>query len=204
MKRIKNYLILFFITVFLSSTGFAKDYTMYIRGEMDVGSTKHIRYILNISNKDDVVYILINSPGGNVKELSDLLESIGSSKSKVVTVAANMAASAAGIVLFAGDEVRIGDQLFFLAHLPTRYRGDTKIPTPIDHPVKQWVVSAMDYFYGRYLTNAEVYYMLQGKDVVIPGFELKRRVEACKVKVCKSTLLIEYAKLIAEKEEGVI
>jgi ATP-dependent Clp protease protease subunit len=81
---------------------------------------------LNLENQEEPIYIIIDSPGGEVSTGMTLYDTMKLSKAPIITIGQNCA-SMATIILAAGDEKYMFPHGKLMLHLPsTQIQGDTK------------------------------------------------------------------------------
>jgi ATP-dependent protease ClpP protease subunit len=115
--------------------------------------------------KDDVIRLYINSPGGRLDTTLSILNAMSECKGTIVTIADGKVQSAATFLFLAGDEYVIYDFSYFMFH---QYSGGARgkgqdmkdsIDFKHDHYEKFF-----KHYYGQLFTNKEIKKMLYGKD----------------------------------------
>lgn len=128
---------------------------------------------LREAQKGDMITIYINSPGGTIVQLMQLLNAIHDSKATVKTIADGAAYSAGSILALSGDLVNVKPYSTFMFHL-----GNNGYEVlPLSHPLQREVVRMLEVYAGHILTVNEKIRILNGKDVHISGQIIYKRLK---------------------------
>lgn len=194
MTKLIRYVIItcmLLIVLFATSDVKAKNYKFYLgQVELNTSYQNKLKEALRSATSDDEIRIIINSPGGSIAQMSSILNAMDESKAKIVTVNDGMAASAAAIIFFAGDELVTKKHCYFVFHLARVQNflfGNIEI-LPLTHPAQYDLITTMDEYVNPYLNIIEKYSVLEKHDVRISCKEMRNRLS-------KPELLYEYRKI---------
>lgn len=142
------------------------------------GVTLLLRHLVD---HDDTVIFNIKSPGGMVKIGLPLVNAILETEAHTVCVNKLEAASMAGLVSMACDELQASTISYFLFHRPYRVvltpAGLQKQHPPLSHPVNRVMQHFLDTHVFPYLTDEEILRYYQKYDIIITGPEFMKRVK---------------------------
>ena len=157
---------------------YGQQFVIYQMIENDINIYRKLIKRLQTAKKGEVVYIVVrNNRGGYMRTLSQLTHHIASSKGTVIMEADGFIASAAALIVFQGDLVRINYSARLLFH-NVRYQQGDKLVIPSrknrDTPQKLWTYHTSLNWFKRtrvapMLTNEQWEHLLNGKDVIIWG-----------------------------------
>lgn len=134
---------------------------------------------LKAADYTDTVIIYINSPGGYVSSMVDLINAMSRSDAHVVTHVTFLAASAAANITMAGDEIIADPISVIMFHMPSSPNEQgIKTKVPLSNPVNILINGYSKDKVFKYLTVAELNAYMNGEDVYIPGNELINRIKA--------------------------
>lgn len=153
----------------------SKEIPVNVQGEFNEEMANSVIPVIQKATKDDVLVIKINSPGGQMIVLDDILEAIHTSKAKSVCIVSGLAASAAAMLLVNCDETAVTNGAVILFHLPY-YK------TPYG-PLRDPIVSEMALIqlnnklnFERLIGHEKYVAFLLGYDIVISGAEFNNSV----------------------------
>lgn len=157
---------------------YGRQYVIYDMVEMKIGIYNRLVRRLQTANKGEVVYIVVqNNRGGYMRTLASLVHHIERSRGTVVIETKGFIASAAALLAFQGDYVRINHDTKILFH-NVRYktRSGLVIPSRVNKnsPRKIYTYHASLNWFKRtrvatMLNREEWNQLLNGKDVIIRG-----------------------------------
>lgn len=124
-----------------------------------------------------VIEIHVNSGGGYVNTLFEIVAAREDTNAKVITYNTGAAYSAAATLALLGDEIKVSDDADFMIHLAWRQTPWGGQTIPLTDPVQIRLIKLKDKIMGKYLTSAQVEGYLSGKDVYIPGDFIERKVD---------------------------
>jgi ATP-dependent protease ClpP protease subunit len=136
-----------------------------------------VRNQLKKAEPNEQLNVSISSPGGLVFEAIEIFNSLKDHAGKVVVDIKGMAASAAGYIAMAGDEIRVRDNSVFMAHNPWVLAiGDYKEFSEQSDFLNRLTQTISSAFERSGKTNDEVRTMLDdttwlfGKEIIDEGF----------------------------------
>jgi membrane-bound ClpP family serine protease len=156
-----------------------------------IGRNTHTQLDTTASRLDsnDILYIVIDSPGGSVYRMQQMINALLTTEAKVVCEVNNLAASAAANLLLACDDYRLGPNALILYHQVMRI-SDKGIAERPYH-----VVVYFDYHLENSLCALSMLNKLglldkyaRGEDVVLTSGQFLEGVKYA----CKSELLKMY------------
>lgn len=153
----------------------------------------------------ETIVIYLNSPGGYIHTMLQLIDAIEESKAHVIVNVDGFAMSAAAILAFTGDETLITDNDLFMFHLSRvmTHDGDVSI-LPLDDPEQVHFIDVLDRHAGKYLTDNEIRAILKGEDVFIPGSNMKLRVVQWESRTSNVTEIVADVRRQAAEHERVM
>lgn len=149
---------------------------------------------LREASEDDEVHIHINTPGGDLSIVAQILHNIEICNGTVVTHAEGDVASGGSLIFFKGDQLIVGPYAEFLAHGPSGRRGG-KVQDQLEG-VKHTAAYVKDLYhdvYGDFYSATEINRILKGKEHYETAKEVKARLEKA-----QERLLKEYNETIGE------
>lgn len=133
--------------------------------------------ILRFADENDTVIIRVNSNGGYVHYGNGLVNSMLRSRAKTISINEGMAASMAGIIALAADDIRSEPMAQYLFHAPRYINPDGSHEIvgkdTIDYELFDRTMKA---FVDRYLTEDERKRLRAGEDVSVIGPDLIKRI----------------------------
>ena len=145
---------------------------------------------LREAGEHDTVHIHINTPGGDLATVAQILDGIENCKGEVYTYAEGQVMSGGSLIFFKGDGLAVGKYAEFLAHGPRGGAGG-KVQDHVDASKhnQQYVKELYEDVYSPFYTKAEIRSILRGKEL----YETAKQVEARVKKV--------HAEMIKQMEE---
>lgn len=122
------------------------------------------------------ICLKINSYGGEVRLMYELLNEIDNAKAEIVGIANGFVMSAGGPLVLSGDKIKFSKHSLFLIH-KARYHneaGEIVIGDEYQHKVMNNVIAS---YYQGLLTKSEYDRFMEGEDVFIDGKEIEHRVK---------------------------
>ncbi len=133
--------------------------------------------VLDTAAPGDEVDVHINSEGGCLATTVQIIHAMRTSNAYVTTFLAGEAYSAAGMILLAGDNIRVVDHGLFMAHSFSAGAGDSKA-----HELTQYVEASNKWFdrlvrdyYKDFLSRKEINALLKGQDIWLMDHEVRER-----------------------------
>lgn len=143
-------------------------------------ATKYIDMIhrIRMAGPNDVIYIHLNSPGGNISTGVQIINAMLSSQAKIVTIIESEAHSLATMIFLCGDEFVVYDNCIMLFH---NYSGGisgkgNEQESAISATVK-WVSILLKKIYIPFMTEDEVDRILRGEDLWMHSDEIRKRLD---------------------------
>jgi len=102
------------------SNSYIEKYTHNMYFNCEIGApelySKSCYFLREIVNKNDVIYININSGGGNVDSAMMLRDAIKDCEGKVIARLSGIVASSATLIALACDDIKCGESVSWLSH----------------------------------------------------------------------------------------
>lgn len=144
----------------------AKTYDLYLNDAIG-GPNDYIEWnqLLRRAGPHDVVYIHINSYGGQINTAIQMIRAIRESEATVVTSIEGACMSAATMIFLQGDMCEVSDHSQFMVHT---YSGGfwgkgSDINAQVMHDTS-WIMSLMKDVYAGFFSDAEIKDIIEGKD----------------------------------------
>jgi len=153
--------------------------TFYLCGEIKPAE-EYVEWfqILRAAGETDVIYIRINSEGGDLFSAMQLVRAIQESNATIVCSVEGICMSAATLVFLSGDRYELSDHTMFMFH---NYSSGTigkggEMYDQITH-FRSWSEKLFTSFYKDFLTTDEIKSMLDNKDIWLDAEEVAKRLE---------------------------
>lgn len=135
--------------------------------------------VLRQAGPEDLIYIHINSPGGQLDTTVQIINAMDECAATIITSAEGQVASGAAIVFFSGHAFKIADHCEFLIH--TASGGNLgKISDNLS--AVRFQVDRMNKIYsdvlGGFLTEQELDWIARGEEFYLSSDEVKERIQA--------------------------
>lgn len=139
--------------------------------------TEHFNIYRNAS-PNDIVRVRINSVGGYISTLIQLVNSIKQCQATVITVLESEAMSAAGALFLQGDNFIVGEHATLMIHEPSGGNWDyhSKSKKYYEYHNQHSERVFKDYYKG-FLTEDEIQSVLDGNDMWLDSDEITRRLQ---------------------------
>ncbi len=157
----------------------ALDYHYDIIGPIaDAEQYNELFEILRTASEKDVVYLHINSPGGDLMTTVQIINAMRMSEAQIVTCAEGDVASGASMLFFSGTGFMVSPHAMFMLHDGAAMAGgkfnenlkaaqaNAELLRRVYHDV-----------YGGFFTPEEIDGVLEGKDIWIIGEDIMPRLE---------------------------
>src|SRR5574343_1612621 len=146
-------------------------------------------YTLRSASETDLVYIHINSSGGDFNTGLQIINNIFSSNARVVTILEARAYSMAALIFLSGDELIVHDNCQLMFHIYSGiFAGKGNEQQAEVAALGNWFEKVMTRLCSPFLSEAEIANILKGSDVWMDSDEIRRRL-----------LRLERAKVAAQK-----
>ena len=156
------------------------EYHFYLTEAIEMnGNIHNLCDTLRMANQNDMVFIHLNSPGGELRVAAQIISAMKDSNSNVVTCAEGEVYSAASLIFFAGSGYSISNFSNFMIHNASTFSGGvlTNIKNDIDN-VESWITSMYKEVYVPFFTEEEIDSILEsGKDFYFNPIEIIGRID---------------------------
>ena len=149
----------------------------YLSGEIiDPQYYTELFYTLHTAGDTDLIYLHINSAGGDFNTGLQIINNILSSSAKVVTTIEARAFSMAALIFLCGDELIIHDncQLMFHTYSGSFFGKGNEQQAEVA-AVGKWFEKVISRICSPFLTDGEIGKILKGSDVWMDSDEIRRR-----------------------------
>lgn len=132
---------------------------------------------LKCSGPKDLIYIYLNSQGGDLDITTQIINSINATRATVVTVADGEVSSAASLIFFAGHALEVSEYSTFLIHNGSVVIGgkfnEVKDRVANDHAFMEKLFHGV---YGKFLSSSEIDKVLSGRDIILSSEQVITRI----------------------------
>ena len=133
-------------------------------------------YALRTAGKADVIYLHINSSGGDFNTGLQIINNIVASEASVVTLLEARAYSMAALIFLSGDKLVVHDNCQLMFHIYSGYfsgKGNEQQAEVI--AVGKWFEKVMARICVPFLSDAEIGRILKGSDLWMDSDEISHR-----------------------------
>ena len=133
-------------------------------------------YTLRTANHTDLIYLHINSSGGDFNTGLQIINNIIASEAHVVTILEARAYSMAALIFLAGDKLIVHDNCQLMFHIYSGYfsgKGNEQQAEVI--AVGKWFEKVMARICIPFLSEAEIGRILKGSDLWMDSDEISHR-----------------------------
>jgi ATP-dependent protease ClpP protease subunit len=135
-------------------------------------------YTLRSASDTDLVYIHINSSGGDFNTGLQIINNIFSSNARVVTILEARAYSMAALIFLSGDELIVHDNCQLMFHIYSGiFAGKGNEQQAEVAAVGNWFEKVMSRLCSPFLSDTEIANILKGSDVWMDSDEIRRRLQ---------------------------
>lgn len=149
----------------------------YVSGELQSAEnyTEWFQIIRSASSMD-VIYIHINSEGGDAFTMIQLMRVLSESEAKVITSAEGFCASAATMLFLCGDQCEVSDHSVFMFHTFSSfsYGKGSEMFAQVSLE-RSWGEKLVKQVYKDFFTDKEIDALLDGKDYWMEADEVVKR-----------------------------
>jgi ATP-dependent protease ClpP protease subunit len=133
---------------------------------------------INVASPADVIFIHLNTPGGNLATGIQIINAMQNSQAKVVTVLESMAYSLGTLIFLAGDEMVVNDHCMMMFH---NFKGGIlgkgqELVAQLEATVK-WFAALSRKIYVPFLTEDEFDRIIRGEDLWMQSPEIRKRLD---------------------------
>lgn len=149
----------------------------YLCGEIrDPQFYTELFYTLRTATATDLIYIHLNSPGGDFNTGLQIMNNICASEAQVVTVLEARAYSMAALIFLAGDQLIVHDNCQLMFHTYSGiFTGKGNEQQAEGVAISKWFEKMMDRICVPFLTETEIGRILKGSDIWMDSDEIHRR-----------------------------
>lgn len=133
---------------------------------------------LETASPQDIIYIHINSQGGSLETVAQILHAMENTQGQVVTSAEGVVASGASLVFFAGHGLAVGTYGYFLLHDgATTEFGKVSDNYDAAKASKEWISKIYHKVYSPFFKKKEIKKVLNGKEWYLSSEEVEARIQ---------------------------
>lgn len=128
------------------------------------------------ATENDVIYIYLNTPGGNLETGVQIINAIRNTPAHVVVSLESVAHSLGTLIFLSGDELQIHDNCLMMFHnFSTGMYGKGHEITAEIEAVNKWYNKMFRKICVPFLTTEEIEQVIDGRDLWLETDEIKRR-----------------------------
>lgn len=133
---------------------------------------------ITVAGPNDVIFIHLNTPGGQLDTGVQLINAMNNSQAKIVTVLDGMAYSLGTLIFLSGDEMVVNDNCMIMFH---NFKGGlggkgNELTSQLDATVK-WFSTLAKKVYIPFMSEDEFDRVLRGEDLWMQSVEIRRRLD---------------------------
>lgn len=133
---------------------------------------------MNVALPQDVIYIHLNTPGGDLSTGVQIINAMKNSEAKIVTIIEGMVYSLGTLIFLSGDEMVVNDHCMLMFH---NFRGGLAGPgheltSQLDATVKWFNILARQ-IYLPFLTEDELSRIIKGEDIWMNSTDVHKRLD---------------------------
>ena len=149
----------------------------YICGELkEPQYYTELFFTLRTASETDLIYLHLNSPGGDFNTGLQIINNIAASSARVVTILEARAYSMAALIFLSGDELFVHDNCQLMFHTYSGiFAGKGNEQQAEIAAVGRWFEKVMRRICTPFLTDDEVNLILKGADYWIDSDDITRR-----------------------------
>lgn len=138
-------------------------------------------YTLRTAAETDLVYLHLNSEGGDFNTGLQIINNVLASPARVVTVLEARAYSMAALIFLCGDELVVHDNCQLMFHIYSGiFSGKGNEQQAEVLAIANWFEKVMTRICSPFLSTAEIGSILKGSDVWMDSDEIRRRLQRLK------------------------
>ncbi|MEY4591283.1 MAG: hypothetical protein RIR18_178 [Pseudomonadota bacterium] len=149
----------------------------YICGEIDEPQCyTELFHTLRSASSTDLIYLHLNSPGGNFDTGLQIINNMKASQARVVTILEARAYSMAALIFLCGDELVVHDNCQLMFHTYSgNFAGKGNEHQAEVKALSHWFEKVMTRICVPFLAVADIEKILEGGDVWMESDEIRRR-----------------------------
>jgi len=144
------------------------------------GPSEYIDMIHRISNAQstDVIFIHLNTPGGDLSTGVQIINAMQNSQAKIVTMLEGMVYSLGTLIFLSGDEMVVNDHCMMMCH---NFRGGLagpghEIASQLEATVK-WFSLLAKQIYIPFISEEELARIMKGEDLWMNSVDIRKRLD---------------------------
>ena len=138
-------------------------------------------YTLRTANHTDLIYLHINSSGGDFNTGLQIINNILASEARVVTILEARAFSMAALIFLCGDKLIVHDNCQLMFHTySSSFAGKGSEQLAEVHALGNWFEKVTTRLCTPFLSAADINHILQGSDLWMDSDEIRRRLQRLK------------------------
>lgn len=138
-------------------------------------------YTLRNSAETDLIYLHLNSSGGDFNTGLQIINNIRAANARVVTILEARAYSMAALIFLAGDDLVVHDNCQLMFHTYSGvFAGKGNEQQAEAHAVGDWFEKIMRRLCHPFLTDTEIDHILKGSDLWMDSDEIAKRLTRIK------------------------
>jgi len=151
----------------------------YISGELQEPQYyTELYYALRSATETDLIYLHLNSPGGDFNTGLQIINNIAASEAHVVTILEARAYSMAALIFLSGDELYVHDNCQLMFHTYSGiFAGKGHEQQAEVTAVSKWFEKVMSRICTPFLSDAEVNLIIKGSDFWMDSDEIRHRLQ---------------------------
>ena len=157
-----------------------KEIHIYISSEVgDPTNYIDLIHTINTASQNDVIYIHLNTPGGDANTGVQILNAIKHTPAHVVTVLDGVVQSLGTLIFLAGDEMIVNDNCMMMFHnfsVGIAGKGN-ELSAQLDATIK-WFMHIGKQLYVPFMSDAEFNRIMKGEDMWLQSADVRKRLNA--------------------------
>lgn len=135
-------------------------------------------YTLRSASETDLVYLHLNSSGGDFNTGLQIINNVLASNARVITILEARAYSMAALIFLSGDELIVHDNCQLMFHTYSGiFAGKGNEQQAEATAIGSWFEKAMTRLCSPFLSETEIRNILKGSDVWIDSDDIRRRLQ---------------------------
>lgn len=159
------------------SQGVVRQISFYLSGEIGAPILyTDLLYTLRTAGKTDMILLHLNTPGGNFDTGLQIINNIGASEARVITILEARAYSMGAMIFLAGDELIVHDTCQLMFHnYSSALIGKGNEQQAQVLAISKWFEKVMRQVCKPFLADEEVARILRGEDIWMDSDDIRRR-----------------------------
>lgn len=135
-------------------------------------------HTITTAEASDIIYIHLNTPGGQLDTGVQMINAMKNSQAKIVTVLDGVAQSLGTLIFLSGDEMIVNDDCMMMFHnYNAGFAGKgNELSAQIDATTK-WFAQIGKHVYIPFLSEAEFDRIIRGEDLWMQSHEIRKRID---------------------------